>query len=279
MRWAILATISLAVSLMFTACGSSNPVQPTTPDSDPSAMPEGRIEGVVLNTAFQGVPGSRVDIIQGPGAGTSVVSDGDGVFAFPGRFAAGAQITLRASREGYLDASKTIGMPAGGTPLWTELSMKSMAPSADLTGRYLVTLTAADECSANLPEALRKRTYTASIVEGQTKETFSGTLLVPPDKTTTFNAAVSGTSATLSFGNIEFGVPSVLEDVGTGYLYIAGDATALVSTGRISGTLLADWVYCPRESAGLSAKDPFRCPASVAQRCSSSGHQILLSAH
>jgi hypothetical protein len=278
MRWATLASVGLSMSLMFTACGRSNPAQPTTPNSGASAMPGGRIEGAVVNTAAQGVPGSRVDIVQGPGAGTSVVSNGTGSFALPGRFAEGVQITLRASREGYLDTSKTIVMPRGGTSMWTTLDMKSMAPPADLTGSYLVTLTAADECSATLPEAVRSRTSTASIVRGQTEEKFSGTLLVPPDKNMMFNAAVAGTSATWWFGAAEWGVPGMFEDLGTGYLYIAGDATALVSTGRLGGALRGDWIYCPRESAGLTSNDPLGCPRSVAQSCYSGGHQILLSA-
>ena len=278
MRWGALASAGLSMSLITTACGRSNPTQPTTPDSGGSVMPGGRIEGAVLNTAVQGVPGSRVDIVQGPSAGTSVVSDVNGFFTLPGRFTEGASITLRASREGYLDTSKTIVMPRGGASMWTELGMKSMSPPADLTGSYLVTLTAADECRANLPEALRSRTYTASIVRGQTEEKFSGTLVVPPDKNTSFSAAVAGTSATLWFGNLEFNVPSVLEDLGTGYLFIAGDATALVSTGRIGGALRGAWVYCPRESAGLAPGEPFGCPRSVTQSCSSGDHQILLSA-
>jgi hypothetical protein len=156
--------------------------------------------------------------------------------------------------------------------------MKSMAPPSDLTGRYLITLTATDACSANLPETARSRTYTASIVQGQTEERFSGTLLVPPDQNLMFNAAVAGTSATLWFGVGDFGVPGVLEDLGPGYLYIAGDAAAVVSSGGISGALRGDWIYCPRESAGLSPNEPGGCPRSVAQSCSSRGHQILLSA-
>jgi hypothetical protein len=167
MRWATtLASAGLSISLLFTACGPSNPAQPTRPNSGGSAMPGGRIEGVVLDTAFQGVPGSCVDIVRGPGAGTSVVSSGTGLFALPGQFAEGAPLTLRSSREGYFDASKTIVMPYGGTSMWTELNMKSMVPPADLTGSYLLTMTAAGECSANLPKAVRSRTYTASIVRG-----------------------------------------------------------------------------------------------------------------
>jgi len=115
-------------------------------------------------------------------------------------------------------------------------------------------------------------------VQGQTEERFSGTLLVPPDKNMMFKAAVAGTSATLWFGDADFGVPGVLEDLGTGYLFIAADAAAVVSTGRISGALRGDWIYCPRESAGLWPNEPVGCPRSVAQSCNSRGHQILLSA-
>jgi len=274
----VLASVALSMSLMFTACSHSNPAEPTAPNSDASTTPAGRIEGVVLNTALQGVPDSRVDIVQGPEAGTSVVSGGIGKFALPGRFAEGAQITLRASRDGYFDTSKTIVMPRGGASMWTELGMKSMAPPSDLSGRYLITMTAADECRANLPETARSRTYTASIVRGQAEERFTGTLLVPPDKNMIFGAAVAGTSATLWFGDAEFSVPGVLEDLGTGHLFIAGDVAAMVSPGRISGVLRADWIYCPRESAGLSPNEPGGCPRSVAQSCNSRGHQILLSA-
>ena len=56
MRCVTVASLGLSMSLMFTACGHSSPAEPTAPNSDASAMLGGRIDGVVLNTAFQGVP-------------------------------------------------------------------------------------------------------------------------------------------------------------------------------------------------------------------------------
>ena len=81
MRRATLAWVGISTFLMFTACGRSNLAQPTA-NSGASAMPAGNRRSS-LNTAVQGVPGSRVDIVQGLGAGTSVVSNGNGVFALP----------------------------------------------------------------------------------------------------------------------------------------------------------------------------------------------------
>jgi len=162
--------------------------------------------------------------------------------------------------------------------MFAELAMKAIAPPTDLTGSYLITLTAAAECSAMLPETARSRTYPASIIRGEAEERFTGTLLVPPGKNMTFNAAVAATSATLWFGNAEFDVPGVLEDLGTGSLYIAGEARALASTGRIAGAMQGDWIYCPREAVGRTSLGPLGCPRSAAQYCLSFGHQMVLTA-
>lgn len=275
MRKSTLASLGLSISLALSACGRSTPAQPSTPNPSPSTT-ERTLEGVVLDTALQGVSGAHVEIVNGSGAGTSVASNQQGLFTMSGRFAEGEKITLRATRQGYFDINRTVSIPLG--PTWIELLIKSMARPADLTGRYVVTMTAADECSAKLPEAVRSRTYTASLARGQAEETFSGTLLAGPSNGRPLTASVAGNSATLWIGIVDYGIPGVLEDLGTGYLFIAGDATTVVSIAGIGGTVRGDWMYCPRDSARFSSNDQFACQQSVVQSCNSAKHQILLTA-
>jgi hypothetical protein len=230
----------------------------------------------VVSTALQGVSGALVEIVNGSGAGTSVASDENGFFTISGRFAANQEITLRATREGYVALNRSVRIPSG--PTWIEMQLKSTALPADLTGSYVVTMTAADECSAKLPEAVRSRTYTASLARGQTEESFSGTLLAAPGNGKPLTAWVAGNSASLWIGVVQYGFPGVLEDLGTGYLFIAGDATTVVSAEGIGGTLRGDWIYCPRDSAQFSSHDQLACQQPVIPSCNSAKHKISLTA-
>jgi len=273
MRKGALASVGLSMSLVLSACESSTPAQPSAPNSGPSTA-ERTLEGAVLNTALQGVSGARVEIVHGTGAGTSVATNEHGLFTISGRFAEYQRITLRATRDGYFVFERTVSIPRG--PTWIELQIKSMAPAADLAGSYVVTMTAADECSANLPEAVRSRTYSASMIRDQPEERFTGTLFAAPDNRRPLTAWVAGNSATLWIGVVQYGFPGVLEDLGTGYLFIAGDATTVVSSGRIEGTLEGDWRYCPRDAATFSSNDQLTCQPSVVRSCNSARHQIVL---
>ena len=157
------------------------------------------------------------------------------------------------------------------------MQLKSTAPPADLTGSYVVSLTAADECSAKLPEAVRSRTYTASLARGQTEESFSGTLFAALAMGNHLTAWVAGNSASLWIGAVHTVFLGTRRS-GTGYLFIAGDATTVVSAEGIRGTLQGDWIYCPRDSARFSSNDRLACQQSVVPSCNSAKHQLFLTA-
>lgn len=277
MRRASVLFVILAISLVAMACGHSSPVQPSTSTATPApGSPRKSLEGRVSNTASQGVPGAVVAIVDGPGAGQSVTANESGVFKFAGEFPVGVTEVLRTTKAGYFDVTVTALPVAQGT-ISISVLMKSTDPAANLSGRYIATFTAAADCSAKLPEDATSRSYEVSIVPGGTPEQFSGMLFVSPAKSMPFNGAIAGSSVAFWFGGDEFNVPGVLDDLGSGYFYAAGEASTTVSGERIAGTLTGTLAYCPREMTVVLPNGQFNCPAAVVQTCSSSRHQILLS--
>ena len=134
---------------------------------------------------------------------------------------------------------------------------------ADLTGRYLVTLTV--ETSA--APACRRRcgAYVYRLdVRGQTEENF---------RDADFRPGEHGRGSPVPrrrCGSRRIRLPACRHGLS---VYCGGHRRAR-STGRIGGALRGDWIYCPRSDS----QRPWGCPRSVAKGCNSHTHQILLSA-
>jgi hypothetical protein len=88
--------------------GSGSPTNPSaTPGSSQSAKPF-KLFGDVKETppGFNSVPGARIEIVSGVEAGTATLSEGSGAYSL-GQVKGGAY-TLRASRDGFIEQTKTV---------------------------------------------------------------------------------------------------------------------------------------------------------------------------
>lgn len=156
----VLALVALA------GCGS-RPQQPTGPTQGQAGQPAQRvvtqIRGTVSDTAFRTVAGAKVEILNGPSAGTVAVSEPNGSVSFTGTFA--GVVTFRATRDGYLPATQVLDV-AGLCPQCDAriaFGMESLDPTASIEpGDYTLTFVADAACT-RLPVELRTRTYAATV--------------------------------------------------------------------------------------------------------------------
>ena len=111
-------------------------------------------------------------------------------------------MTLKASKEGYLDAARTLTVTDDRQ---VNVEITPIASQVDITGTYTLTLTISPACAA-VPEQYRIRTYTANI--RQTRTTVSVVLTDAK-----FKPDVEG-SDNDGFGGIAFGT-TVSFTVGT----------------------------------------------------------------
>lgn len=261
------------VTLCSIACADSkSPVQPT-PSPSVSAQFAFTLQGQVEDTARRPLKDVMVTVVNGPRAGTMTMTDDAGRFLMPGTFTQSA-IAVVASKEGYASQTSSVPAPAkAGAGKWVSLNLEPLAPSANLSGQYTLTLTA-DRACTTLPEEARMRTYTASVASTWRATTFTGTLsdarivsvhFWPP----TFEIGVAG-----DFANISLIFVEQLSD-GT-YLAIEGGTSASVGPSGITAPFNAHLVRC-RNQPSMSPGDYWWCGADVqGDECQSTNNQLTL---
>jgi hypothetical protein len=125
------------------------------------------VHGWVFDTAFRSLPGTRVEILDGPRAGASMSTGAGGAFEFGG--SARGAVRLRAGRDGF--ESATIATVWEPDPTWISLYLKSLEPTLPITpGSYTLTVTSHPSATgrpgiscAGFPVDLLSRTYDAVI--------------------------------------------------------------------------------------------------------------------
>jgi Carboxypeptidase regulatory-like domain len=122
-------------------------------------LPSGtyRLSGKVFDEGFP-VPGARVELTNGPGAGLSTIST-DGSYRLYG---ASGDTELRVTKEGYQEERRRL-LVTGHQVL--DIDIRLSKPRDLVSGSYTLTIEAASECRSLLPEAAWKRTYTANITQ------------------------------------------------------------------------------------------------------------------
>jgi hypothetical protein len=115
----------------------------------------------VSNTAFQPVSGVRIDVVDGPTAGTSAISGPDGSFHVS--VPTDREFTVRATKAGYVDVieSFTTYTTSYGTFFRGYLSLSSVeVPLSFEPGAYTVLL---DVPCPEIPADLRTQTFEATV--------------------------------------------------------------------------------------------------------------------
>lgn len=254
--------------------------------SAPSSVPQqtgGRVNGTVYDSAFRGVAGASVEVLDGPEAGTSATAGATGAFSLTGIF--DDTTHFRASREGYVAATGTLAPNtcASCNSRWIYFYLAVLAPAVDIAGDYTLTFMADSTCTA-LPNELRTRTYVATIAPRSSANlpantSFDVTVGNAPflEHYNRFSINVAGDYLYIGIGDSE---PGLVELVAANtYFALGGWATAFVRTpvSTFSTSLKDGFLdYCVLPSAMGS---PYSCgpgQATVHARCESNNHQLIL---
>src|SRR5882672_1817 len=113
-RFARVGVLGVAVGTL--ACGGSStaPTPAVPPEASPPAASVVLISGSVVDTASRHLADVKVEMVDGPQAGASTMTDAAGQFSFSGSFP--RSITFRATKVGYADLMETRIIAPGPPP-------------------------------------------------------------------------------------------------------------------------------------------------------------------
>lgn len=285
-----LAVVGLVLLAGATGCDSATPLTPTSlppappatsTDPPPPASTAISVTGWARDRAWRPLLGVRVEVLDGPDAGLSTVTDAAGEFGLVGEFDSATR--FRASSPEHREVTSVLMPPCDRCPnRLISFSLETTAASADLTGEYSVTFEADPACT-RLPEEFRRRTYSATVrpISPHIAAQFNvkvrgGTFLAGYDE---FVVGVAGDAFSASLGDFH-GSPGVAERVSTNGV-LAFDGYAQVSDGvvdasTVSAPLEGTISFC--ELRGEPA-ERYACESgqTVARvLCTSTKHQLIL---
>jgi hypothetical protein len=186
-----------------------------------------------------GVTDAKVEVVGGA-PGLSVLTGPDGRYRLYG---VPATAEIRVTKAGY---QATVQMLSLSDHQTQNFALTLAAPRANLAGTYTLTLSAAEECRAKLPEEVWTRRYTARVTQ-------TGPLLDVSLAGATFVVDASSTGDgfrgqiepnrvlfTLQYGDFYYYQiwPDIVEEIApTLYFGSWGTVSAVVTPGNISGSL------------------------------------------
>jgi hypothetical protein len=300
MRKISLLVLTIAVGM--TACDSapvSLPLSPSPPQGSAvqPALSVAGISGFVLDTGFRPLPGGRVEVVDGPHAGTSATVGATGEFSLSGRF--DRTTRFMATIEGHVAATQTWSCSvttcsANGANPWLGFYLAPLAEPVNIAGDYTLRFVADSACT-ELPNDVRTRTYAATITQASRSNV--------PDNTS-FDVAVSGAPFLERFNSFSIGVageylgfwlhgghdPPVVEQLAPNtYLAFSGNARASLGATTPSTMISAPfegWIeYCELKwpmsfpyNCGTSPQTGLPIPgqAVVYTHCESNNHRLTL---
>ena len=289
--------VPFVIGFTVAAC-SGSPTTPTavTPPAAPSSTgaaqpvaPAGMtLRGFVMDTAFRSVPGTRVEVMDGPSMGSFAVADAGGEFSLTGLFTESTQ--FRATQDGYESRTQPWNCSVAACPgtsgarPWLGFYLSVPAPSVNIAGRHTLTFVADTSCTA-LPVELRARSYPVTL-----------TARVAADRATTpaFDVDMTGVPVVGNMTGFPIGVagqrlnfwlhgghdPAIVESLGANaYLAFSGIAATTVDSGQASTITAAfeGWIEHVVLAAPLAG--PWYWPQSAATAkatCESQNHRLTL---
>jgi hypothetical protein len=286
----------MAIALGLAGCGGSNSKSPSAPTAGPTVASGAGSSaadlltladsGYVLDTAFKRLAGVRVDVVDGPQAGASMISDAEGQFPLTGPFT--RTNTFRLTKDGYVVATQGFSTSIPGGKPWLMVYLQPVTPSVNIAGNYTLTFVADSACS-DLPPEVRTRSYAATIVPGASATRFALTATGAPflDNLTGFDIGVAGQSLGLWLhGGHD---PTLVERLAPNtYLAYSGVGAASVDSSTIStiSTAFDGWIdYCAMPApmgsgynCGTSnfTGEPIPGAAVTYTHCQSSNHRLIL---
>jgi len=167
-RASLIGIVTLVIAQGLAACGERSTLAPSDPPgsqpgviSPPNGTQTRTLRGIVGDTIARPLRGAKVEVLDGPQAGSVATTDFSGWFTL---IAALADTTrLRVSKEGHVSATGTIAFWRRDGPTdYVSMALAVLAPPVSIVGDYSLTFVADDACTT-VPEELRTRTYAATI--------------------------------------------------------------------------------------------------------------------
>jgi hypothetical protein len=201
----------------------------------------------VVDTAYRNLEGARIEVVDGPSAGTAAIAGADGQFVLSGLF--NETTRFRAVMDGHetrtqaWNCSVPTGCPGtNGARPWLAFYLSVLAPSVNIAGAYTLTFTVDGAC-ADFPEEMRTRSYRAVV----TAEAIDGRSTIPG-----FDLTIEGTPVAGHMGGFPIGVagdrlnlwlhsrhdPAIVEDLGAN-TYLAFSGGAVVTLGTAGPSTIA----------------------------------------
>ena len=277
--------VLLAVSQGLSGCGerrtattASSPISPSTPPAAGSTQ----VRGHLSDTAFRPIGGATVQVVDGPDAGVSTITNDYGTFTLTGRFDVTTQ--FRAIKDGYSPSTSTARYYwQCERPGWLlYFSQSSVATPVDITGDYTLTFIADSSCTA-LPDEFRTRSYAATIAPDSSNPasppgtsysaTFSGASFLDVDRDQ-IPIGISGPDITFLLDDEAL---YLSEEVAPHtYLAFFGRPSARVETPSVStiSTAFEGLIdYCAQDAP---IGYPYVCSSSRHLQCLSHNHRLIL---
>jgi hypothetical protein len=269
---------------MLAGCGDGK--SPTEPSPSAALFPAFGLSGRVVDPTYRPIAGSRVEIVDGPRAGTVEITDEDGHFTMEGFFT--SPVTVRASKDGYQPETRIMPPPrlppsqlVEGTGWQMQFYLAPLGPSAAIAGEYTLTITG-DRVCTSFPAEMRSRTYTARIDPAGRSGFFTAILsdatffsepCAPgrPPETCVHNRFGIGLAG--DYSSIGGGVIEQLGD--KGFLRFEGGAEGTFGPNGMAEPFRGSIIYCPVELTQID-QGTFACLADGGAWCEASTHQLTL---
>ena len=274
--------VLLMVAGAMAGCDGSAP-SPTAPGPVPtSAVPPAPgtivMKGTVSDTAFRELPGARIEVLNGAGAGTSTVADGRGEFSLSGTFDEATQ--FRATSEGHVTAIRTL-QPFCATchpNWWIHFTLDVLDPPVNMAGNYTVNFVADSACTM-LPNDVQSRTFTATIPAA----------LIATPAGPSITVAMGGATFVEGWNTVEVGIAgdyvafwleTLVEQIAPNvFLSFGGEAAGSVKSSDVSSIALpfaGAIEYCVTKSETGRWQDCYQNQPLTRARCESNNHRLIL---
>ena len=230
---------------------------------------------------------ATVEVVDGAHAGAKTTAESTGRFSLAGPF--DRTTRFRALKEGHAAVIKMAPAYCQGEECYGSLSfyLPPDGPQVEVSGEYNVTFVTDPSCTG-FPDALRTRTYAATITPNPDPVSLSVTLTGASflEFARQFRIGIAGDYLAFELGGGES--PAVVEQLpGNAYLAFSGNATATAPPGAstISGNF-DGWIeYCATRSpiggGGYScgtASNGQLIPGEILEqaRCESANNRLIL---
>lgn len=278
----------LSLACLACSCGGSPSIP--TPGSAPALAPQPgpsagttQLSGIVYDSAFQPIGAARVEVLNGPQAGTWVLTDAQGRYGLAGAFDDATE--FRATKAGLLAATATRGPRCAqcNPNWWVYFYLRPEGASIDLAGDYTLTI-AADPACTGFPAELREKTYAATITPATRPShpadtTFDLTITDAPFLANyrTVDVFVSRNFMMFAPGDLH-GAPGLVERLGaTTYLTFGGSITATVtSPSQITASFDGFIEQCELAEEWGGRRNCTSGPTVSRAACASVHHQVTL---